>query len=482
MPSAEKSRDSGHRIKGKRSEAAVFSVEHALNETKITGDVAFLCEEFKKYSDIPPELYENANVKRGLRNADGTGVLAGLTKICNVHGYLLDEGELLPVDGKLTYRGYNVSDFVRDCIATNRYGFEEICWLLLFGSLPGHTQLARFTELLAKCRELPEGFNEDMIFTAPSQNIMNKLARSVLALYSYDANPDECSLENILRQSIQLIARMPTIMVSSYQIKRRYYDRKSMYFHQTKAEFSTAQNILRTLRSDKQFTEDEAHLLDLCLMLHAEHGGGNNSTFACRVLSSSGTDTYSAIAAAIGALKGPRHGGANLKVLEMMEYVKESVTDWKDEGQIKDVLAKILRKEGGDGSGLIYGIGHAVYTKSDPRAILLREQAEHLASVKGYGPVLELYERVERLAPQVFADFKGGSKSVCANVDFYSGLIYEMLSIPPELFTPLFAISRISGWCAHRIEEVTTCGRIIRPAYKPAIREREYVSLGQRGE
>ena len=459
----------------------MFSVERALQETKITEDVAFLCDEFKKASPISPELYENESVKRGLRNADGTGVVAGLTRICNVHGYLIDEGEILPVEGKLTYRGFDVSDFVRDCIATNRYGFEEICWLLLFGSLPTEEQLTRFSDLLAKCRDLPEGFNEDMIFTAPSANIMNKLARSVLALYSYDANPDDNSLENILRQSIQLIARMPTIMVSSYQIKRRYYDHESMYFHQTKPEYCTAQNILHTLRADTKFTEEEAHLLDLCLMLHAEHGGGNNSTFACRVLSSSGTDTYSAIASAIGSLKGPRHGGANLKVLEMMEYLKKGVADWKDEGQIKDFLVKILRKEAGDGSGLIYGIGHAVYTKSDPRAIILREQAERLSVTKGYEDVMELYQRVERLAPQVFAEFKGTDKSMCANVDFYSGLIYEMLSIPPELFTPLFAVSRISGWCAHRIEEVTTCNRIIRPAYKPAVRERVYVPMSQRG-
>lgn len=444
------------------------------------GSLKSLCDEFRKYNKIEPELFENYNVKRGLRNPDGTGVMAGLTLICNVHGYLLNEGERMPVEGDLTYRGINVKDLVAGCEQENRFGFEEVIWLLLFGSLPNALQLEKFREILAECRELPAYFTEDMIIKAPSRNIMNKLARSVLALYSYDDNPEDNSIENVLRQSIELIARIPTIMVHAYQVKRRHYDHESMYFHPLEPAHSTAESILATMRSDRKFTDDEAKLLDLCLMLHAEHGGGNNSTFSCRVLSSSGTDTYSSIAAAIGSLKGPRHGGANIKVMEMLEYIKLGVKDWKDDDEIAAFLSKIIAREEGDRSGLIYGMGHAIYTLSDPRAVILKSNAEKIAQKSDLYDEFLLLDAVERLTPQVFAKHKGNTKSMCANVDLYSGFVYRMLGIPPELFTPLFAVARIPGWCAHRIEEITTSNRIMRPAYKAVSCEQNYIPLSER--
>ena len=428
--------------------------------------IKFLCDEFRKYNRINMEDCEKFGVKRGLRNPDGTGVLAGLTLICDVQGYDMINGVRTPAEGELIYRGINIKEIIKGCADENRYGFEETSWLLLFGNLPTKEQLTAFSEILSLYRQLPYGFAEDMILKAPSPNIMNKMARSVLALYSYDSLPDDNSLENLMRQSIELIAKLPTIMVNAYQVKRWAYDSKSMYFHQSKPEHSTAQNILRTMRSDKQFTEEEAKLLDLLLILHAEHGGGNNSTFACRVLASSGTDTYSAISSAIGSLKGPRHGGANIKVMEMMEYIKAGVKNWKDDDQVLEFLKKLILREEGDKSGLIYGIGHAVYTKSDPRAVILKENARKLAQGSEICNELDLIESVERLAPIAFAQIKGDVKALCANVDLYSGFVYKMLRIPPDLYTPLFAISRITGWCAHRIEEITTGGRIIRPAYK----------------
>ena len=373
-----------------------------------------------------------------------------------------------------------MEQIVRAAYAEDRFVFEEVIWLLLFGSLPTPHQLASFKQVLEAHRELPKDFAEDMIMKAPSPNIMNKMARSVLALYSYDDNPEEQSLTNILSQSIALIASLPTIMVNAYQIKRRVYDRQSMYLHLPQPGQSTAEHILSTYRADQKFTKEEAKLLDLCLVLHADHGGGNNSNFACRVLSSSGTDTYSAISAAIGSLKGPKHGGANHKVMEMLGYIMEGVKDHSDDAEIAAFLRRILRKEAGDGSGLIYGMGHAVYTKSDPRAVILRRNAEHLAVEKGFEDEFRVLCAVERLGPDAVREVKG-TKDVCANVDLFSGLIYRMLGISEDLFTPLFAISRIPGWCAHRVEEVVFANRIMRPAYKYLGHEQEYIPLEERG-
>jgi citrate synthase len=451
------------------------------HETNIPlGSLTNLCEEFRKYNKIDPASYDKYMVKRGLRNSDGTGVIAGLSLICNVHGYLVNEGERMPIDGELIYRGINIKDIISGCQKEERFGFEETIWLLLFGRLPSKEQLKGFNEILAECRELPEYFVDDMIIKAPSPDIMNKIARSVLALYSYDDLPEDNSLENVLRQSIELIARFPTIAVSSYQVKRRHYDHESMFFHPLQKAHSTAESILSTLRHDKQFTLEEARLLDLCLILHAEHGGGNNSSFACRVLTSSGTDTFSAISAAVGSLKGPKHGGANIKVLQMLEYIKEGVKDWNDDDEIHEFLKKIMHKEAGDGSGLIYGMGHAVYTLSDPRAIILKDNARTLAQKRNMVDDFKILEAVERLTPKVFAVAKGENRLICANVDMYSGLVYEMLGIPSELYTPLFAISRIAGWCAHRIEEMTTSNRIIRPGYKSVATLQEYIPLCER--
>ena len=449
-------------------------------ERKRISSLESLCEEYRAHNRIPAELFDKYQVKRGLRNQDGTGVVAGLTNISNVHGYIIEDEEKTPDEGRLIYRGIDLRELVEGCARDNRFGFEEVEWLLLFGKLPSKEQLERFNRTLNENRELPSYFAEDMIIKAPSANIMNKLARSVLALYSYDPTPDDPSLENNMRQSVELIARLPTIMTYAYQVKRRYYDKESMYFHPLCPEHHTAEAILRALRPDTQFTDEEAKLLDLCLMLHAEHGGGNNSTFTSRVLSSSGTDIYSTIAASIGSLKGPKHGGANHRVMTMMHEMMEQVQNWENEDEVEAYLEKILRKEAGDGSGLIYGIGHAVYTLSDPRAVILKEKAGNLAREKGMEREFNLFQLVEKLAPDAFARVKGSSKVVSANVDFYSGLIYQMLGIPEDLFTPLFAVSRIGGWCAHRMEEMFTGGRIIRPAYRSLTRFQPYVDLQDR--
>ncbi len=443
-------------------------------------DLSAICENYRKNSKIDPSAFEKYGVKRGLRNPDGTGVMAGLTLICNVHGYIVADGELIPDEGKLTYRGIDIKDIINGCIAEKRFGFEEIIWLLLSGKLPNIDELNSLKEMIAESRDLPQYFAEDMIIKAPSKDIMNKLARSVLALYSYDDNPDDNSLENIMRQSIELISRLPTIMTYAYQVKRRHFDKQSMFFHPVNPSYSISESILHSLRPDCKFTDEEAKLLDLCLMLHAEHGGGNNSTFAARVLSSSGTDTYSAIAAAIGSLKGPRHGGANRQVVEMMKVIKEYVKDWNDEDEILNCLKKIINKEICDKSGLIYGLGHAIYTLSDPRAVILKENAKNLAITKNMNSEFNLYQLVERLAPQAFYEVKGSKKTISANVDFYSGFVYSMLDIPEELFTPLFAVARISGWCAHRIEEILTNGRIIRPAYRSIAHLSNYQNLSDR--
>ena len=445
-----------------------------------SADLKSLCDELKESSAMPQEYFDRFEVKRGLRNRDGSGVMAGLTKVCSVEGYYIEDGERRPIEGKLKYRGLDINQIVDACVAENRFGFEEVAWLLLFGSLPTSNQLKLFNKVLGECRELPDDFIEDMIMKAPSPNIMNKLERSVLSLYSYDSNPDDISIENVLRQSIQLIAQLPMIMTYAYQVKRRHYLKKSMYLHPVKEGLSTAETVLYTTRSNRQFTDEEAKLLDLCLMLHAEHGGGNNSAFATRVLTSSGTDTYSAISAGIGSLKGPRHGGANLKVAEMIKYLKEDVADITDEGQVADFLKKIINREAGDKSGLVYGMGHAVYTLSDPRQVILKREARKIAEEKGYGADFRALELIETLTPEIFASEKNNNKKICANVDLYSGLIYEMLGIPVDLYTPLFAVARVAGWSAHRIEELITGNRVIRPAYKNVAVPKEYAPIDER--
>ena len=442
--------------------------------------VSGLCGELEKNNQIRPGDFEKYRVKRGLRNPDGTGVMAGLSHVSSVEGYYILDNERIPKEGKLSYRGYNIQDIIADCVEKDRFGFEEIVWLLLFGDLPTSDQLAGIKYVLGKCRTLPDEFVEDMIMKHPSKDIMNKMARCVMTLYSFDENPDDISIQNVLRQSLQLIAQFPTIMNSAYQIKRRAFYNKSMYLHPIKPELSTAESILRQLRADKKYTDEEAKLLDICLMLHSDHGGGNNSTFSTRVLTSSGTDTYSAITAGLGSLKGPRHGGANIKVAHQMEYIMENLDDSTNDSQVKDMLARILRKEAGDGSGLIYGMGHAVYTLSDPRAVILKKSAKKLAFDHGFEKEFMTLDAIERITPQVFAEVKGVEKPMCANVDLYSGLVYRVLGIPEDLYTPLFASARVAGWCAHRLEELTTSSKIMRPAYKSVIKSREFKPLEKR--
>lgn len=439
-----------------------------------------LCETLSENAKFDTSIYDKFDVKRGLRNKDGTGVIAGITKICNVHGYIINEGDIEPIPGELIYRGYNIRDLVENVDKEDRFGFEEVAYLLLTGKLPTKETLAKFTEYISERRNLPENFIVDMILKAPSKNIMNKLGRSVLALYSYDDHCEDTSLENEMRIACELIAKLPVIMTHAYQAKKSYYDHKSMIMHPLEKGQTIAETILSLMRLDRQFTREEAQLLDTMLMLHAEHGGGNNSAFTCRVLTSSGTDAYSAYSAAIGALKGPRHGGANIKVMEMLEDFKLHVDNWEDEGQVADHMRKILRKEANDGSGLIYGMGHAVYTLSDPRAIILKKKAFSMAEGKDIEAEFRLLDTIERLTPEMFKEVKGSDKVVCANVDMYSGLVYKMLRIPEELYTPLFAVSRIVGWSAHRIEEKITGGRIIRPAYKAVAKPREYKPLAER--
>lgn len=441
-----------------------------------------LCSELDKNNYIKKSDYERYHVKRGLRNSDGTGVMAGLTRICSVEGYYILDGERIPKEGKLSYRGYDINDIVEGCIKDDRFGYEEVVWLLLFGDLPTNQQLYSLREVIAECRALPDEFIEDMIMKHASKDIMNKMARSVMSLYSFDENPDDISIPNVLRQSLQLIAQMPTIMNSAYQVKRRAFYNKTMFLHPIIKEQSTAEYILNQLRVDKKFTREEAKLLDICLLLHADHGGGNNSTFSTRVLTSSGTDTYSAITAGFGSLKGPRHGGANIRVAQQMNEIMAAVPDSTNPEQVKDYLVKILKKEAGDGSGLVYGMGHAVYTKSDPRAVILKENARKLAFEKGFEKEFKTLENVEILTPQVFAEIKGDDKVMCANVDLYSGLVYKVLGIPEDLYTPLFATARIAGWCAHRLEELTSGGRIMRPAYKSVSHTRTFVDINNRIE
>ncbi len=443
-------------------------------------------EAFRKWTNvieentsISPEAYKSDRVKRGLRNSDGTGVLAGLTRVGQVHGYIMYEDEKIPDDGKLTYRGIDVSEIVGACEAENRFGYEETCYLLLFGKLPTKTELDDFKKLVGDMRALPEGFLEDVIMYSPSNNIMNKLARSVLAMYSYDNDPDSIDLYNLIRQSILLFSQVPVMVAYAYEAKNHYFNNKSLIIHNPMPELSTAENFLHMIRPDNKFTDLEAKVLDLALVLHAEHGGGNNSTFTTRVVSSSNTDTYSAISAAIGSLKGPKHGGANAKVVEMIEDFKGTLTDITDRDQVAKHIEKIFAKETFDRSGLVYGMGHALYTKSDPRAVALKRKAEELAYATGNTDEFKLYNLIEELTPEIFAKNKGRSY-ICANVDLYSGFVYKCLNIPNELYTPLFAVARMAGWCAHRIEEIVYDGKIVRPAYKSVCKNGVYVPMSER--
>jgi citrate synthase len=432
-------------------------------------------------SRIEENLFKEYDVKRGLRNADHSGVLVGLTKVGSVVGYKKEEGQFVAIDGKLIYRGIDITDIVHGCQNEHRFGYDETVFLLLFGRLPLKEELERFTEGMAELRFLPENFNRDMILTMKGKDIMNMLARSVLALYTLDEKADDTSIENVLRQSISMIAKFPTIAAYSYHAMQHliYYDTLTVRYPDKM--LSTAENFLYMLKGT-DYTPLEAELLDLSLILHAEHGGGNNSTFTTRVVSSSGTDTYSAIVAAIGSLKGPLHGGANIAVVDMVADIKNHVKNWGNEEELADYLRKILNKEAHDRSGKIYGFGHAVYTVSDPRAILLKEKARLLSREKGREAEMGLYESIERLVPEIYYEFRSTrEKLISPNVDFYSGFVYECLKIPKELYTPLFAISRISGWCAHRLEELISGRRIIRPAYKAVTPDTKYVPLGVRG-
>ncbi|MBQ8140448.1 MAG: citrate synthase [Clostridia bacterium] len=448
--------------------------------TNNSGNFEMLLDAARDAYTVPSGAFDSYRIKRGLREMDGTGVMAGVTNIGSAHGYIVSEGEKTPVDGRLLYRGVDMTSLINGFVAEDRYGFEECIYLLLFGKLPKKDELENFKTLLSSRRHLPPRFTEDVLMSVPSKSIMNKMAIGVLSLYSYDENPDDTSLENMLRQCIDVIAKLPIIAAHSYAIYRSAYFGKSLNLHKAHDDIGTAQNFLRILRSSKQYTEEEAKLLDLCMVIQAEHGGGNNSTFSCRVLSSSGTDTYSAIGAAIGSLKGPLHGGANIKVQEMFDCIKPNIKDVNDDDEVKAYLLKILKGEACDGKGLIYGMGHAIYTKSDPRAVMLKKYAEKLAVDKGYGDDFKLLEAIERVTPDLFNSFKGTNKVMCANVDLYSGLVYRMLEIPTEMYTPLFAIARASGWCAHRIEEYQTAKKIIRPGYKFIASEQEYVPIDER--
>ena len=440
-----------------------------------------MTENFSKSNWIDPSAYLRTDLKRGLRNSDGTGVLIGATQIGNLFGSYVQDGERVPIPGRLIYRGINVEDLIRGFTSENRFGYEETAFLLLMGHLPTREELNGFNQVLEEMRPLPHMFTEDQILRAPSSNLMNKLARSVLTLYSYDPDPETMTLENELRLAMQLIAQTPIIVAHGYAAKRCYIDGGSLFLHRPMPGRCTAENFLAASRDDRQFSDEEAKLLDLCLVLHAEHGGGNNSTFTTRVLSSAHTDIFSAIAAGVGSLKGPRHGGANIRSQQMMDVIAENVTDWKDDSEIKAVLARILHKELGDGSGLIYGMGHAVYTLSDPRAKLLKRFARSLAEKSGMGERLNLIESVERLTPEVFRSVTGNTKPMCANIDLYSGFVYSILNIPVDLFTPLFATARMVGWCAHRMEEIyVNPGRIMRPGYKAVAPNHPFIPLDDR--
>lgn len=433
-----------------------------------------------KENNIDPSLYTKYEVKRGLRDISGQGVLTGLTEISEIHSYDMKNGKLIPCNGKLYYRGVDVEDIITGFTSDNRFGFEEVTYLLLFGKLPTKDELNNFNDVLSKYRTLPTGFVRDIIMKAPSNDMMNTLARSVLTLYAYDNNPDDISIENVLRQSLHLIALFPLLSVYGYQAYHHYHAGQSLFIHAPEPKLSTSENILHLLRPDSKYTELEAKILDIALVLHAEHGGGNNSTFTTHVVSSSGTDTYSVISASLGSLKGPKHGGANIKVIKMFEDMKNTITDWQDEDAIKAYLNDLLDKKAFDKAGLIYGMGHAVYSISDPRANVFKGFVEKLSKEKNLTKEFKLYSLIEKLAPEVIAKRRKIYKGVSANVDFYSGFVYNMLGLPLELYTPIFAIARISGWCAHRIEELVNAGKIIRPAYKSVKKHVTYSPLNER--
>ena len=442
-------------------------------------DIHALYAELASQYRLPERCMDDPSIKHGLRNADGTGVLAGVSNIGSVQGYYMEDGVRRPMEGKLYYRGISVEDIVTAHQTAGTFGYEEVAYLLLIGHLPTREQLAKFNLLLEQSRDLPDRFNEDNILRTPSQNVMNQLGRCVLDLYSYDDNADDTSMENLTRQSIELIARFPLIAANAYQAKRHYHDHKSLYVHNPKPGLSLAENYLRMLRKDKTYTPEEARLLDLMMILHAEHSS-NNSTFVCRAITSSGTDTYSAIAGAIGSLKGPLHGGANAKVMEMFRAIKAEVGGTPTDAALSEYLDRMLDGSVGDGSGKIYGLGHAVYTMSDPRAVIIKNYAKSLAEHKGRAEDLALMDRIERLGIERIMARKKNRIAMCANVDMYSGLIYDMLGIPEDMYTPLFASARIAGWCAHRMEEIATGIRIMRPAYRAALIREPYIPMDER--
>lgn len=447
---------------------------------EVPKQIAELNELCLKNSCIEKELYTKYKVNRGLRDINGKGVLTGLTEISEIQSKIELDNESIPCDGKLFYRGYNIEELVNGFINEKRFGFEEVIYLLIIGQLPNKDELKEMKNLLSSYRTLPTSFVRDIIMKAPSFDMMNTLARSVLTLYAYDENANDTSIANVLRQCLQLIAVFPQLSVYGYQAYDHYFNENSLFIHTPKAELSTAENILYMLRPDSKYTELEARLLDLALVLHAEHGGGNNSTFTTHVVSSSGTDTYSAIAAALGSLKGPKHGGANIKVVQMFNDMKENINDWADESQVEEYLKALLHKEAFDNSGLIYGMGHAVYSLSDPRANIFKKFVKSLSEEKGKTREYDLYVLVEKLAPKVIQDERKTYKGVSANIDFYSGFVYSMLDLPIELYTPIFAIARIVGWSAHRMEELINTDKIIRPAYMNVAERREYVRIKDR--
>ncbi|MBC5713791.1 citrate/2-methylcitrate synthase [Roseburia sp. BX1005] len=453
---------------------------HTNSYSEVTPEILKLSQLCEETATINPALYSEYDVKRGLRDVNGKGVLVGLTQIADVCSTRIENGVAVPADGNLYYRGYNVKDIVKGIDDSSHFGFEESTYLLLFGKLPTKPQLDEFTELLSYYRTLPTSFVRDIIMKAPSKDMMNTLARSVLTLYSYDDAADDISLPNVLRQCLQLISLFPLLSVYGYQAYKHYHDGASLFIHSPKPEYSTAENILHILRPDSKFSALEAKLLDTALILHMEHGGGNNSTFTTHLVSSSGTDTYSVIAASLGSLKGPKHGGANIKVVQMFEDMKANLKDWTDEEEVSRYLRALLNKEAFDHAGLIYGMGHAVYSLSDPRAVIFHSFVERLSKEKGKDKEFALYTLVERLAPKIIADERKIYKGVSPNVDFYSGFAYSMLNLPLELYTPIFAIARISGWSAHRLEELSYSGKIMRPAYKFVDEHKEYIPISQR--
>ena len=450
------------------------------NFSEITPEIKKLDKICENNSRIDPKLYSKYKVFRGLRDLEGKGVLTGLTEISEVYAKKEVDGKLIPCHGQLFYRGINIEDLVKGFIKEDRFGFEETAYLLLLGELPNKEQLEEFSEILASYRSLPTSFVRDIIMKAPSFDMMNTLARSVLTLYSYDENPNDISISNVLRQSLQLISIFPLLSVYGYQAYNHYHNEESLIIHTPNTTLSTAENILYMLRPDSKYSKLEARILDLALVLHAEHGGGNNSSFTTHVVSSSGTDTYSVIAAALGSLKGPKHGGANIKVMQMFKDMKENVHDWEDEEEIAMYLNALLNKEAFDKSGLIYGIGHAIYSVSDPRAKVFKGFVKKLSEEKGLTKEYNLYETVERLAPKVIAKNRKTYKGVSANIDFYSGFVYSMLGLPEELYTPIFSMARIVGWSAHRIEELINADKIIRPAYMNVLERRPYVEIDKR--